>query len=204
MPGFYPPEEYDIAGFAVGVVDKDRIINGQQIKPGDVLIGLPSSGLHSNGYSLARKVLLEEGNLKLEEEGPGLGRTLGEELLEPTVIYARPVKAVLDRGYTILGMAHITGGGLLENVPRVLPAGVDAVFNKVAWPVPRVFGLIREIGAVDEMEMYRTFNMGLGMVLVVPGSQAEDIVKVFDEVGQQAYLVGEIKSGIGKVLFEDH
>jgi phosphoribosylformylglycinamidine cyclo-ligase len=194
MPGFYAAEDYDIAGFAVGVVDKPKIIDGSKIKAGDCLIGLASSGLHSNGYSLARKVLLEVAGLGLNDYLPELGQTVGEELLTPTRIYARLVKDLLGH-FTLLGLAHITGGGLVENVPRVLPTGLRARFQLGSWPVPPVFSLIQERGPVAEPEMFRTFNMGLGMVLVVPSSEAGGVLDYLLDKGEPAYRVGEIVRG---------
>jgi phosphoribosylformylglycinamidine cyclo-ligase len=175
MPGFYGPEEYDIAGFAVGIVERDKIIDGGSIIPGDVLIGLPSSGLHSNGYSLARKVLLELAGFGADTYIEELGQTVGEAMLQPTRIYVRAVLPLLER-FEIKGLAHITGGGLTENVPRILPAGTRAEIRLGSWPVPAVFDLIKARGAVADSEMLRTFNMGIGMVIIVSADQAGAIV----------------------------
>lgn len=194
MPGFYSEEEYDIAGFAVGVVDRQKIIDGSTIEAGDVVIGLPSSGLHSNGYSLARKALLEVAGYKVTSYVEALGRTVGEELITPTRIYVRAVLPLLAK-YTIKGMAHITGGGLTENIPRVLPAGVKVVLDRKTWPVLPIFQLIQQIGQVDEAEMLRTFNMGIGMVLVVPPAEAESIRQELASQGEQAYLIGKVAEG---------
>ena len=191
MPGFYGENEYDIAGFVVGVVERSQIIDGSGIKAGDCLIGLASSGLHSNGYSLARKVLLEVAGLGLHDYVSELGKTVGEELLVPTKIYVSIVRELLKR-YPIQGMAHITGGGLLENVPRILPVGLQARFQLGEWPVPPVFSLIQDKGPVAKLEMYRTFNMGLGMVLVVSSEVAAEIITFLNAQGELAYQVGQI------------
>lgn len=200
MPGFYGPEEYDVAGFAVGVVERGRIVDGRDISPGDVLIGLPSSGLHSNGYSLARKVLLEVAGFKAESYIDKLGRTVGEEMLEPTRIYVKTVLPLLDR-FNIKGMAHITGGGLTENVARVLPDGTGAAIKLGTWDVPPVFDLIREQGGVEEQEMLRTFNMGIGLVAVVEAGQAEAIMAELTSRGEDSFLIGEVTRGGKEVSY---
>lgn len=200
MPGFYGPGEYDIAGFVVGVVDKDKIIDGSTITPGDAVIGLPSSGLHSNGYSLARKVLLEVSGYSVDSYVEQLGRTVGEEMLVPTRIYARQILPLIEK-YQIKGMAHITGGGLTENIPRILPIGTKVVLNPEAWPEKEVFRLIREIGRVSVDEMNRTFNMGIGMVIVVPAAQAESILSDLSNMGEEAYLIGKVEEGNTQVEF---
>ncbi len=194
MPGFYAENDYDIAGFVVGVVERSEIIDGSKIQAGDSLIGLASTGLHSNGYSLARKVLLELAGFSLEEYRPELGKTVGEELLVPTRIYVRTIRNLLQEQFPLRGMAHITGGGLLENVPRILPAGLSAHFKSGTWPVPPVFSLIQEKGPVAQREMFRTFNMGLGMVLVVPSAVAAEILAYLQGQGESAYLVGQIEA----------
>jgi len=171
MPGFYGPEEYDVAGFAVGVVERGRIIDGRGIVPGDKLIGIPSSGLHSNGYSLARKALLDIAGHGVDTRLEALGRTVGEEMLEPTRIYARAVLPLLER-FGVKGLAHITGGGLTENIPRILPGGTAVRIRMGAWPAPPVFELIETAGGVEKAEMLRTFNMGVGMVAVVSEGEA--------------------------------
>ncbi|WP_227764815.1 phosphoribosylformylglycinamidine cyclo-ligase [Zhaonella formicivorans] len=196
MPGFYAEEEYDVAGFAVGIVEKSKIIDGRDIICGDKIIGIASSGLHSNGYSLARKVLLEAGGLKLDQVVRGVGRPLGDELLTPTKIYVRPVLKLLEM-YQIKGMAHITGGGLTENVPRILPRGVNARISLGSWPIPPIFTLIQELGNVSTEEMYRTFNMGIGIVLVVPEEQEQAVIHFLEQQGEQAFPVGEIVAGSG-------
>ena len=175
MPGMYGDGEYDLAGFTVGVVDNDRIIDGSSITVGDKLIGLASSGLHSNGYSLARKVCFENLGLSIDSFVPELGKPLGEALLTPTRIYVKTILNLL-RDFQIKGMAHITGGGLLENIPRVLPRHCRAVIHRNSWEIPPIFQLLREGGNIDEIEMHRTFNNGIGMVLVVPERDVEDIM----------------------------
>lgn len=201
MPGFYPPEEYDVAGFAVGVVERSQVVDGSTIQVGDVLIGLPSSGLHSNGYSLARQVFFTQAGWTVDRHVPEFGRTLGEELLEPTRIYARPVLALLA-GVPVRGMAHITGGGLVENVPRCLPAGLGVLLDRQAWELPSVFSVLQSLGNVPEAEMLRTFNMGLGLVLVVPAEGADLAQTVLREAGEKPVVVGEVVEGEG-VCFKD-
>lgn len=202
MPGFYPPGEYDIAGFAVGVVERDKIIDGRTIQPGDKIIGLASTGLHSNGYSLARKALLEVGGLKPEDFHPRLGRTVGAELLEPTRIYVKIILPLLEK-YNIKGLAHITGGGLTENVPRILPAGSKVVIKRNSWEIKPVFQLIREIGNIADAEMMRTFNMGIGMVLAVQAEQAPHLLEELSAQGEKAWLIGEVRPGDPGVEYED-
>lgn len=193
LPGFYHSGEYDMAGFTVGIVEKSRIITGKEIKPGDKIIGLASNGIHSNGFSLARKVFLELAGYNLESKIEELGSTLGEELLKPTRIY---VKSVLDiiTSSRIKGIAHITGGGFLENIPRILPEGTGAVINKGTWPINPVFKLMQEIGKIAEKEMFRTFNMGIGLVMVIEDNKVEEVVKTAANMGEKAFLIGEIIS----------
>jgi phosphoribosylformylglycinamidine cyclo-ligase len=203
MPSFYEEDEYDLAGFAVGVVEKKKIINGSKIKPGNVLVGLASSGLHSNGYSLVRKVLLETAGYSvadtLSEFG---GKPLGEVLLTPTRIYAKTILALMKE-FDINGMAHITGGGITENTPRMLPKGSCALIRKGTWDIHPVFQLIRKKAGVDDKEMYRDFNMGLGMILAVPAKQAEAVVKKANKLGEKASIVGEIVKGKQVVKYEE-
>ncbi|MEW6660993.1 MAG: phosphoribosylformylglycinamidine cyclo-ligase [Bacillota bacterium] len=198
MPGFYGPDEYDIAGFAVGVVEKKKIIDGSRIQEGDLLLGLASSGLHSNGFSLARKVLLEMAGLTLESVPPELDVSLGETMLTPTRIYVSALLPLLAK-YEIRGMAHITGGGLIENIPRILPSGLAVKINLSSWPVPPIFQLIQELGQVDIQEMYRTFNMGIGMALVVPPELAGMVRQDLEGVGERVFQVGSIVRGNGGV-----
>lgn len=194
LPGFYAPGEYDLAGFCVGAGERSELLDGSAVRPGDAVVGLASSGLHSNGYSLARRVLLEAAGLGLQEPVPELGRTLGEELLEPTRIYVKTALALKASG-GVRAMAHITGGGLTENIPRVLPAGCRLRLNPRSWPEPPIFGLIRRHGRVAEEEMRRTFNLGLGMVLVVAPDRADALLAEARRLGEQAYLVGDVVAG---------
>ncbi|MCC6767198.1 MAG: phosphoribosylformylglycinamidine cyclo-ligase [Deltaproteobacteria bacterium] len=197
MPSFYPDGEYDVAGFAVGVVERRRVIDGTGIRPGDALIGLPSSGLHSNGFALARRVLLTRAKLRLDRPAPGLRGTLGDELLRPTRIYVRTVRKLLaaaPRG-AIRGMAHITGGGLPGNLPRVLPAGCRAVVRRASWRVPPIFPLIQRLGGVARAEMDRTFNNGVGYVLVVAASRAERVLAHLRRQRTGACRIGVVERG---------
>lgn len=202
MPGFYGDDEYDVAGFVVGVVDRAKIIDGSTIQPGDRLIGIASSGLHSNGYSLARKAILEVGGLSLDEVHPQLGRTVGEEMLEPTRIYVKLIQNLLAK-YTIKGMAHITGGGLTENIPRVLPAHTKVEITRDSWEIKPIFKVIQEIGQIAEAEMLRTFNMGIGMVLVVPEEQVADMLADLTAQGESAWAIGEVVAGAPAVEYVD-
>ena len=194
-PGDLPRGEYDLAGFAVGVVEKKRMIDPRAIVAGDILIGLPSSGLHSNGYSLARKVLLDIGGMKLGRRVHELGRSLGEELLEPTRIYANTMGKLLHR-FPVKGAAHITGGGITGNLPRVLPRGARAHIERRSWPVPPIFDLIQKTGSVSQAEMDRTFNNGLGMILVVAQREADNIFGALKKMGDRCFVIGAIHSGV--------
>ncbi len=191
MPGMYSGGEYDLAGFAVGVVDNDKIIDGSSITKGDQIIGIASSGLHSNGYSLARKILLETLQLDLTSRPEGLDKSLGDELLTPTRIY---VKSILNlmRDFNIKGIAHITGGGLLENIPRVLPQQCKAVIDRNSWEKPAIFEILRLGGNIPDEEMYRTFNYGIGMVLIVHPSEANDVIDRLAGLGERAWVIGDI------------
>lgn len=197
LPGFYSNGEYDLAGFCVGVVERLRIIDGRRITPGDALIGLASSGLHSNGYSLARKVLLERARLALSSTPPPLSRALGDELLEPTRIYARDVQA-LEEAVEVRGLAHITGGGIPGNLPRCLPEGTRAVLQERAWKRPAIFDLIARVGKVERDEMFSTFNMGLGMIAVVSSECAPAALRVLEQRKVTAWRVGRIEKGSGE------
>jgi phosphoribosylformylglycinamidine cyclo-ligase len=199
MPGFYPRGEYDLAGFAVGMVDRPKIVDGSAIREGDQIIGLASSGLHSNGYSLARRVLLEDANLELTDFMNALDLPLAEELLKPTTIYVRTVLELL-RKVRINGMAHITGGGLVGNIPRILPKNLSVEIKSESWPLPPIFKLIADLGAVDRGEMYRVFNMGIGYVLVIPEEDRDQAVNHFAGSGQQAFLIGKVISGDNRVV----
>ncbi len=194
MPGFYAEGEYDLAGFAVGVVDRPDIIDGSSIRPGDAVVGFASTGLHSNGYSLARKVFFEVLGLKPDTQVPELGKSVADELLTPTRIYVRTVLALM-RDYKIKGLAHITGGGITENLPRVLPEGCRAKINRKSWTPNPVFTFIQEKGNVDMDEMFRDFNMGIGMMAVVENGQAEKFIAAASSLGEKAFLVGEIIKG---------
>ena len=194
MPGFYPDGEYDLAGFAVGVIERERLIDGSRVRPGDVVIGLASTGLHSNGYSLARRVLLEQAKMTLKEQVPGQSETLGEILLRPTRIYVRTIRALVEAG-EIRAIAHITGGGLTENLPRVLPEGCQAVITRKAWTPPPIFGLIQSRGHVGDDEMFRVFNMGVGLVLVVPPDRADTVLRSAEAQGDKAFRIGMIEKG---------
>jgi phosphoribosylformylglycinamidine cyclo-ligase len=191
LPGFYADGEYDLAGFSVGIADRDKVIDGSGITVGDQIIGVGSSGLHSNGYSLARKVLLDDGGYDLGHIFPELGRPLVEELLTPTRIYVRTILNLL-RDFNLKGMAHITGGGVPENLPRVLPQGCRARVVKNSWQMPAIFHLIRDLGKVDDAEMQRTFNCGLGMALVVPAKDVEEVLVRLKALGEKAWVIGEI------------
>lgn len=194
MPGFYPEDEYDLAGFAVGVVDEKDLITGENIQPGDVLVGIASSGVHSNGFSLVRKIFdmtAESLNTYYEE----LGRTLGEALIEPTKIYVKALRSVRETGITIKGCSHITGGGFYENIPRMLPEGVNAHVKKDSYPVPPIFELMKRKGQLEEKLMYNTYNMGLGMVLALQPEDADKAIAAIKAAGEEAYRVGEIKAG---------
>ncbi len=198
MPGFYPPGEYELAGFVVGMVDRQKIINGTGITEGDVVIGLASNGLHSNGYSLARKVLLEEAGLKLTDHQPGLDATLAAEMLKPTTIYVKPVLGALER-FTVKGMANITGGGLPGNLPRILPAGLRADIEVGSWPEQPIYEMISELGPVKREEMFRSFNMGIGFSLVVAAGEAGAMIDYFNKEGISSYRIGRISTGEGLV-----
>jgi len=194
MPDFYPPGEYDLAGFAVGIVDRKKIIDGRNIQEGNKIIGLTSSGLHSNGFSLVRKVLLENNKFQMNEKIVCFKNTLGEELLKPTRIYVRTILHLIKK-YELLGIAHITGGGLIENIPRILPEGLSVEIDSNSWQRPPVFSLIQTEGNIAELEMYRTFNMGIGMVLVVSDSIAEKIMEELNSLDCETYIIGQVIRG---------
>ena len=196
MPGMYTEEEYDLAGFTVGIADKQKLVTGQNIAAGDVLIGLASSGIHSNGYSLVRKVLFEVGKLSLHEKHGKLENTLGEELLVPTKIYVKPILAALKQ-FEIKGMAHITGGGFIENIPRMLPEGIGAEIEYGSWPILPIFDLLQETGKLEQQEMFNIFNMGIGMVLAVKEEDVAGITALLEEQGEKAYVIGRTKAGEG-------
>ena len=193
-PGLMPENEYDLAGFAVGVVDKKDLITGENIKPGDALIGIASSGVHSNGFSLVRKVF-EMSEESLNTYYDELGKTLGEDLLAPTRIYVKALKNVKDAGVTIKGCSHITGGGFYENIPRMLPDGVKAVVKKDSYEVPAIFKLLAKTGDIAEEMMYNTYNMGIGMVLAVDPADVEKTMKALEAAGETCYEIGKIEAG---------
>ena len=194
MPGFYPPGEYDLAGTIVGWVARDRILDGSRIRPGDVLVGLPSAGLHTNGYSLARRVLLEKAGMKLHRRVPELGRTLGDELLAPHRCYWPLVKPLLEQNL-LRGLVHITGGGLTDNTPRILPRGCRARINLGTWPIPPIFQLIGKIGNVPPDDMLRTFNLGIGMVLIVRMNDLKRVTRALEAKREKYWMLGQIARG---------
>ncbi len=193
-PGLMPEEEYDLAGFAVGVVDEKNLITGETIKPGDVLVGIASSGVHSNGFSLIRKVF-DMTRESLDTYYDELGATLGETLLTPTRIYVKALKSIKEAGVVIKGCSHITGGGFYENIPRMLPEGACAVIEKNSYPIPAIFGLMQKKGNLEEKMMYNTYNMGLGMVLALDPADADKAVKAIEAAGEKAYVVGKVEAG---------
>ena len=195
MPGFYPVDEYDLAGFSVGIVDEEKIIDGKKLAAGDVLVGLASSGVHSNGFSLVRKVLdVEHADLKTPREDLN-GKSLGEALLAPTRIYVKAVKALLKAGVDVHAVSHITGGGFYENVPRMMTDGLTARIGLSTFPRLPIFDLIQKTGGIPERDMYNTFNMGIGMILALPAAQAGLALSVLKEAGETAYQIGEVVSG---------
>jgi phosphoribosylformylglycinamidine cyclo-ligase len=201
LPDLYAPDDYDLAGFAVGVVERRRLVDGRAVRPGDVLLGLASTGLHSNGYTLARKVVFERLGLRVGARVAELGQTVGDALLTPTRIYVRPVLALLRAGVPIRAMAHVTGGGLTGNLPRVLPAGCRAVIRRGAWPVPPIFGFLRAAGRLAEAEMFRVFNMGVGFVLIVRPNAAARARAALGAAGVPAWEIGGITRGARGVQY---
>jgi len=193
-PGLMPEDEYDLAGFAVGVADEKDLITGENIKSGDVLVGIASSGVHSNGFSLVRKVF-EMTKESLNTYYDELGTTLGEALLVPTIIYVKALKSVKEAGVTVKGCSHITGGGFYENIPRMLPEGINAVVKKDSYDIPPIFKLLQKTGNIEEKMMYNTYNMGLGMVLAVDASDVEKTVAAIEAAGEKAYVVGHCEAG---------
>ena len=194
MPGMYPEGEYDLAGFAVGVVEKSKVINGRSIRPGDVVLGLASNGAHSNGYSLIRKII-ERSNPDLDTEFDG-GQTLRQAVIAPTRLYVKPILAALEK-FEIKGMAHITGGGLTENIPRVLPENCVAQIDAQSWPLPKLFQWLQQAGNVEQQEMYRTFNCGIGMAVIVPAEQADAAQAFLAGQGETVYRLGTIRERAG-------
>lgn len=198
MSSFYGDGNYDVAGFAVGIVDKEQCITGETIEVGDIVLGLPSSGLHSNGFSLVRHIILERKQLPLDTYIDELGRTIGKEVLEPTKLYVKQILPLVEAGY-VKGMAHITGGSFYDNIPRILPKGMAVTINSNAWPVLPIFTLLQRWGNVEPKEMYHTFNMGIGMVLVVKPEVVESIVALLHEQGEVVYSIGIVTEGDGEV-----
>jgi phosphoribosylformylglycinamidine cyclo-ligase len=192
MPGFYPDNEYDLAGFCVGVVEADKLIDGSEIRVGDRIIGLRSSGLHSNGFSLARRVLFEDGHFSHSDTVTELDKTIGDELLQPTRIY---VKSILNliKYFNVRGIVHITGGGFLDNIPRIVPGPCRAVIKKDSWQVPSIFDLIQRTGKIEDSEMFRVFNMGIGMILVVSEKDQTEVMERLETLGEKACLLGTIE-----------
>jgi phosphoribosylformylglycinamidine cyclo-ligase len=201
MPGFYNEGEYDVAGFIVGVVDREKVIDGRAVAAGDVVLALPSVGLHTNGYSLARKLFFDVAGFQVDTRVDELGQTVGEALLAPHASYLAPLDGLLDRGL-VKGLAHITGGGLTENVPRILPEGTGVRVERGTWPVLPVFELMRKLGNVADAEMFRTFNMGVGMVVITAAADAETIKAHLKERGEAVYEIGRVTEGNREVVIE--
>ncbi len=195
MPGFYPVDEYDLAGFAVGILDQKQLITGAGMKQGDILIGIASSGIHSNGYSLVRKVFRMQRET-LDTYYEALGSTLGETLLTPTRIYVRALQSLKCGGVTVKACSHITGGGFYENIPRMLPEGIHAMIRKSSYEVPPIFGMLSKDGDIEEQIMYNTYNMGIGMLIAVDSSQADKAVRLLEDAGERAFVVGEAVNGV--------
>ena len=191
MPGMYSKEDYDLAGFSVGIADKNKIISGQNVKVGDTLIGIASSGIHSNGYSFIRKIFLEEYKYELDQYIEELEMTLGEALLVPTKIYVKLVMNLIKK-YDLKAIAHITGGGVIENIPRVIPKGLGIDINKNSWEKPAIFKMIEEFNSIDEIELHKSFNMGIGLVIVVDSDKSEEITKFINEGEEKAFIIGEV------------
>lgn len=199
MAGFYAEGEYDIAGFAVGAVEKSKIITSEKVKAGDVILGLPSSGVHSNGYSLVRKIVFEVKGFKGDEYIDELGKTIGEELLTPTRLYPKSCLPLIEK-FDIHGMVHVTGGGYYENIPRALPEDMGAEIDATSWPVPPIFNLLKEWGNVDWHEMYRTFNMGIGMIIIASAEEAEKIKADLQARNEAVYEIGKVTQGSHEVI----
>ena len=192
LPGFYAEGEYDLAGFCVGIVNADKLIDGSEISVGDRIIGLASNGIHSNGFSLARKVLFERGKLTIDDKAPGLDNSIGTELLRPTKIYVKPILNLI-KNFNIKGAAHITGGGFIDNIPRVLPNPCQAIITRGSWDIPPIFNVIKDRGNITEMEMLKVFNMGIGMMIVVSDRDLKEVLERLGGLGQQAYAIGVIE-----------
>ena len=202
MPSFYDDDEYDMAGFAVGIADKSRIIDGSRVSEGDVLIGLPSSGIHSNGYSLVRKIFFDKMDMDVAEYGEELGTTLGDALITPTKIYVKACKAVFGK-YDVHGVVHITGGGFYENIPRIIPQGLGAEIEAGTWEVPEIFRYIKKCGNVEAKEMFSTFNMGVGMIMVVDQKDAEGVMALLQASGEKPSVIGKITAEEGVKIIRE-
>ena len=198
MAGFYDNDDYDVAGFAVGIVDRPKLITGESIKAGDVILGLPSSGVHSNGFSLVRKIVFDHKQLSMDTKIPEFGKTLGEELLTPTRLYPKAVLPLIEQ-QLVKGMVHITGGGFYENTPRSIPDGLCAKIDKSSLRTPPIFGMLQRMGSIPEHDMFNTYNMGVGMTMIVAKDDADKALAALKENGQDAYVIGEVVSGEEKV-----
>lgn len=198
MPGFYNDEEYDLAGFCVGIVEKDMIINGSNVGPGDAVIGISSSGIHSNGYSLVRKLFFNVNNYSLDYKFPELSCTLGEELIKPTKIYVKTIQTLIE-SFDIKGIAHITGGGFIENIPRTIPKGLMASIDTESFDILPIFKIMQRLGNIEDREMFNTFNMGIGLVIIVDRAIANDVIEKLKAIGEKAYIIGSIKEGEGGI-----
>lgn len=198
MPGFYKKGEYDVAGFAVGIVDKDSIINGSKVSEGDAIIGIASSGIHSNGYSLVRKLFFDINNFKMDSTFEELDCTLGEELLKPTRIYVRMIHELIE-SFEIKGIAHITGGGFIENIPRTIPQGLKAKVHLGSYPVPPIFNIMQRLGNIEQNEMFNTFNMGIGLVMIVDSKDTDKVMSALHAMQEKAYVIGTIVRGEGGI-----
>ncbi len=202
MPGFYQPGDYELVGFIVGLVDRPRLLDGSRVRTGDVLVGLPSSGLHTNGYSLARRIVFEKEGLGIADRAPWRGkRTVGQELLEPHLSYLKAIRPLLGHA-ALHGMAHVTGGGITDNLPRILPDGTHALIRFGSWPVPELFHFLQEKGEVETEEMFRVFNMGIGMILAVDPAGLAEILALLRSVGQKSYLIGTLQKGDSGVAYD--
>ncbi|PMP67566.1 MAG: phosphoribosylformylglycinamidine cyclo-ligase [Thermodesulfobacterium geofontis] len=193
MPGMYNPGDYDCAGFVLGIVERDKIIDGSNISIGDIILGIPSSGLHSNGFSLVRKILFEENNFQLDYIPEELDKPLGEEILTPTKIYAPIMKTLLNKNLLIKGCAHITGGGFIDNIPRILPKNCKAVIERGSWEIPPIFSFIQKLGNISEEEMFRVFNCGIGFILIVSEKILEDVKNIISALGEKSFVIGYIE-----------
>jgi phosphoribosylformylglycinamidine cyclo-ligase len=202
MPGFYQPGDYELVGFIVGLVDRPKLLDGSQVRSGDVLVGLPSSGLHTNGYSLARRIVFEKEGLGIADKAPWRQkRTVGQELLEPHLSYLKPLRPLLGHA-ALHGMAHVTGGGITDNLPRLLPDGTHAMIRVGSWPVPELFHFLQEKGEVETEEMFRVFNMGIGMILAVDPAGLAEVLGLLRSVGQKSYLIGTVQQGGSGVVYD--